>query len=172
MENMYKKALFTKASINAKLNIQKINFYSVTRLVESITYPAGTYGFEVYANNIDVDTYNSHLDCIYGAFRKNWCGVSKFTRNLNLLNDLYGIDEWGLHRVKPGTQKFHAIYYSNGFNHKICETDRSYALRSIEVCRCALCQEQISSNEHILHCRWFDYAENPIRRFIRLYELD
>ena len=64
MENLYKKALATMASINTKLDLQKINFESATWLLESITYPAGTYGFEIYSHNNDVETYNSHLDLI------------------------------------------------------------------------------------------------------------
>ena len=82
---------------------------------------------------------------------------------INLLKNLFGNDEWGLLRVKTGTRKFVASYYSNGFHHRILETDRPYALNSTKVCRCALCKERISSNEHILHCRWLDYKEHPIR---------
>ena len=55
LDILYKEPLATIASINTKLDRQKNNFESATRL-ESITYPAGTYGLEIYANNIDVDT--------------------------------------------------------------------------------------------------------------------
>ena len=67
LENLYKKALATITSINTKLDLQKNNFESATRLGESNTYPEGTYGRETYANNINVDTCNSYLDRIYGV---------------------------------------------------------------------------------------------------------
>ena len=72
------KAYQSVASINQKLNLQKVNFNSAQQLFNSIVFPAATYKLETYIDEIFEIEIKQHYRKIEAVFWKSWCVVSKY----------------------------------------------------------------------------------------------
>ena len=66
MNKVYQSA----ASINQKLNLQKVNFNSAQQLFNSIVFPAATYGLETYVDELfETETKQQiqKIEAVFGA---------------------------------------------------------------------------------------------------------
>ena len=63
------KAYQSAASINQKLNLQKVNFNSAQQLFNSIGFPVSIYGLETYFDElfeIEIKQHYSKIEAVFG----------------------------------------------------------------------------------------------------------
>ena len=68
LKHLMNKAYQSVASINQKLNLQKVNFNSAQQLFNSIVFPASTYRLETYVNElfeIEIKQYYRKIDAVF-----------------------------------------------------------------------------------------------------------
>ena len=69
LRHLMNKAYQSVASINQKLNLQKVNFNSAQQLFNSIVFPASTYGLETYIDElfeIDIKQHYRKSEAVFG----------------------------------------------------------------------------------------------------------
>ena len=149
-------------SLAQKLDLKKVNFQSASTLMESVIYPSGSYGMEIFQDSLDYPQQASqHIDKIYGLFWKKCCGAPKWISNRRLLTELYGQDPLNLREAPFWARRVYATFYSNGLHHKLCHNSCYY--RNITCrCLCRHCSFLIADENHIFSCSSFMFLANPI----------
>ena len=148
------KAYQSVASINQKLNLQKVNFNSAQQLLNSIVFPASTYELETYIDELFEIDIKQHYRKSETVFWKSWCGVSKYTSTTTLLNKLMFQDIHGLKDCPPKHRRIIAKFYANGLHNNFCCMEGCYQWEeNLFVCR--FCERTLLSTDHILYCSNF-----------------
>ena len=69
-----------------KINLQKINFASATRLWHPIIVPSGSYGLDIFKPDLPESTIVKNWQRIYGNFWKTWDKAQRSISNFKLLD--------------------------------------------------------------------------------------
>ena len=135
LKHLMNKSYQPVASINQKLNLQKLNFNSAKQLYNSVVFPASTYGLETYVNELFEIEIKQHYRKIEAVFWKSWCGVSKHTSTTRLLNKLMFHDIHGSKICSPKYRGIIAKFYANGLHNNLCCTESCYQWEK-NLCAC------------------------------------
>ena len=139
--------------LHAKVNLRKVRYKSAGRLLDSIIKQTATYGTEVF-NLLDDEKSNNkfveHCKKICGMFWKRWCGISLYWRNSRLLKMMHIDDPLRIQRCRKVDRRKIAIYYANGYHHKMCSENNCYDIK--DDCQCKFCKFPIFGPDHIFLC--------------------
>ena len=166
LRHLMNKAYQSVASINQKLNLQKVNFTSAQQLFNSIVFPASTYGLETYIDELFEIDIKQHYRKTEAVFWKSWCGVSKYTSTTTLLNKLMFHDIHGLKDCPPKHRRVIAKFYANGLHNNFCCMEGCYQWEK-NLCVCRFCERTLLSTDHILYCSHF-LNLTPLQKFYKL----
>ena len=119
LKHLMNKAYQSVASINQKLNLQKVKFNSAQQLFNSIVFPASTYGLETYLDELFEIEIKQHYRKI-AVFWKSWCGVSNYISTTTLLNQLMFHDIQGLKDCPPKHRRINIKFYAKGLHNNFC----------------------------------------------------
>ena len=158
------KAYQSVASINQKLNLQKVSFNSAQQLFNSIVFPASTYGLETYVDELFEIEIKQHRK-IEAVFWKSCCGVSKYTSTTTLLNKLMFHDIHGLKDCPPKHRRIIAKFYANGLHNNCC-MEGCYQWEKY-LCVFRFCERTVLSTDHILYFSHF-LNLTPSQKFYKL----
>ena len=116
MNNVYQSV----DSINKKLNLQNVNFNSISFQFNRIVFPASNYGLETYVDDLFEIEMKQNYRKIEAVFWKSWCGVSKYTSTTTLFNRLIFHDIHGLKDCPPKHRRIIAKFFANGLLNNFC----------------------------------------------------
>ena len=167
LKHLTKKAYQSVASINQKLNLQKVNFNSAQQLFNSIVFLFSTYGLETYVDELFEIEIKQLYRKIEAVFWKIWCGVSKYTSTRTLLNKLMFHVIHGLKDCPPKHRRIIAKFYANGLHNNFCCMEGCYQWEKT-LCVCRFCERTLLSANHILYCSHF-LNLTPLKKFYKVF---
>ena len=159
------KAYQSVASINQKLNLQKVSFNSAQQLFNWIVFPSSTYGIETYVDELNAIEMKQHYRKREAVFWKSCCGVSKYTSTTTVWNKLMFHDMHGLKDCPPKQRRVIAKFYANGLHSNFCCLEGCYQWEK-NLCVCKFCERTLLSTGHILYCSYF-LNMTPLRKFYK-----